>query len=138
VSGSEIVVSGTITPHSIASTLLSGFVKQSYNWILTDETFNELREVLGREWLRKVYHIEEAPLKSFIRNLAANAEFVKPIPIHDLPLHSRDNKDDILLACALAGNCDYLITGDKDLLSLAERPELGKLKIVTVSQFLQL
>ncbi len=33
---------------------------------------------------------------------------------------SRDSDDDNILATAAAGNCDYIITGDKDLLVLKE------------------
>jgi hypothetical protein len=40
------------------------------------------------------------------------------MPQESLPIHSRDEKDDALLACAFGGNCDYLVTGDEDLLVL--------------------
>jgi hypothetical protein len=42
----------------------------------------------------------------------------------------------ILLACALGGKCDYLITGDEDLLVLNGKEEVGKLQIIKVGAFL--
>ncbi len=48
---------------------------------------------------------------------------------------SRDPKDDVFLACALASRSDYLISGDEDLLVL---DEYRGTKIVTVSQFLEI
>jgi predicted nucleic acid-binding protein len=58
-------------------------------------------------------------------------------PLDSLPLHSRDPKDDKLLALALGGNADYLITGDQDLLVLNDNPGLENLRIITAAVFLQ-
>lgn len=46
----------------------------------------------------------------------------------------RDVKDDMVLDCCHAANADILITGDKDLLSLAELP--FPLRILTVRNYL--
>lgn len=51
-----------------------------------------------------------------------------------IPPVSRDPNDDMLLALSLAGEADYLITGDKDLLILRR---FGKTQIVTPKQFLR-
>ena len=47
----------------------------------------------------------------------------------------RDPKDNFLLALAKDGKADYLLTGDKDLLSLRQ---IGKTRILTISEFLKL
>ena len=57
-------------------------------------------------------------------------------PVCTLPVHVRDPKDAKILALALGGNADYLVTGDDDLLVLNGDPRLGKLQIVTVHTFL--
>jgi predicted nucleic acid-binding protein len=43
----------------------------------------------------------------------------------------------MVLAAAL-GNADYLVTGDDDLLVLADDPRLGQLRILTVTAFLNI
>lgn len=58
------------------------------------------------------------------------------MPEEQLPIRSRDPKDNKLLACALSTNADYLITGDEDLLILNGNPALGALKILTAKDFL--
>lgn len=58
------------------------------------------------------------------------------LPATDLPVHSRDPKDDPFLACALAGGCRYPVTGDRELLALAGDPASGTLHIVTPRQFI--
>lgn len=45
-------------------------------------------------------------------------QLVDPIPLASQV--SRDPDDDIVLATAVAGNCEYIVTGDKDLLDLKE------------------
>ena len=47
----------------------------------------------------------------------------------------RDTKDEFLLALSKDGKADYLVTGDKDLLSLYR---YRKTDIVTFSQFIEI
>jgi putative PIN family toxin of toxin-antitoxin system len=114
----NLVISGTISPHGYPAKFLTTWTQGSFEWILTEETFDEIIEVLSREELKNKYHIDVAEAQSFLDNLAVGAEFVTAMPHESLPIHSRDEKDDILLACAFGGNCDYLVTGDEDLLVL--------------------
>lgn len=46
----------------------------------------------------------------------------------------RDSKDDFLLALAIDGKADFLITGDKDLLVLAK---IENTRIITMSEYLE-
>jgi putative PIN family toxin of toxin-antitoxin system len=48
--------------------------------------------------------------------LRGKMEMVEPVPL-DQPV-CRDQDDDVVLATALAGACDCIVTGDKDLLVL--------------------
>lgn len=55
-------------------------------------------------------------------------------PIEEsIPAVTRDPKDDYLLAYALVGKADYLVTGDKDLLVL--QAEIPDFEIVSPRQF---
>ena len=133
----NLVISGTISPNSLPNQLVTSWAKDAFNWIITDDTFNELKDVLSRDIFKTKYHINEEEAQAFLENLAVGAEFVNPTPIESLPIHSRDKKDDILLACALGGNCDFLLTGDGDLLVLNGKEKLGKLQIIEVAEFLK-
>jgi putative PIN family toxin of toxin-antitoxin system len=133
----NLVVSGTISPQGIPSKLLTAFTNGEFHWGLTEDTFSEIHEVLTRDSLIKEYHLDADHTLAFLENLIVAADFVKPIPHDSLPIHSRDAKDDILLACAISGDCNYLITGDEDLLILNGRPELGRLKIIKAAEFLR-
>lgn len=132
----NLVISGTISPNGIPSQLLTSWAIGDFNWILTEHTYDEIKDVLERDTIKNKYHIDEAETKVFLDNLAVCAEFIIPIPEESLSIHVRDPKDDKFLACALGGNCDYLITGDEDLLILNGKSELGKLQIVKAAEFL--
>ena len=131
------VISGTISPGNYASHLLASWSKGAFAWIQTSQTFHEVEAVLHREKFRVKYGFQQEEIQAFLSTLATGATFVTAMPLSNLPLHSRDKKDDIFLACALSGECDYLITSDEDLLVLNGRPELETLHIVPAEKFLK-
>jgi putative PIN family toxin of toxin-antitoxin system len=55
-------------------------------------------------------------------------------PIHSVQV--RDAKDTLVLATAVNGHADYLVTGDADLLELTDHPKIRPLKIVRARAFL--
>lgn len=86
----------------------------------------ELIEILTKKFSftpEKVYQIEEKIKKSF--------EFIHPIKALDIV---RDKDDNRVLEAAVEGGCDFIITGDQDLLDLGK---YKKIKIVTPAQFLE-
>lgn len=95
---------------------------------------DELEEVLYRAKFSAF--LSEGKLSKFFRMLDVVSTVVSPPTI--IPVKVRDPKDQKVLATALGGKADYLVTGDEDLLDLKRNPKLGKLKIVTVWEFLKL
>lgn len=95
----------------------------------------ELLEELIRKVSTKKYLARRIPpilLEDLIDLLALIGEAIPPSSAR-IPSVSRDPKDDYLLAYALVGKADYLVTGDEDLLILGG---LVQVKIVTPSAFL--
>ena len=104
---------------------------------MSEDLIDEVENVLKREKIYNKYNISPEEVTEFISELQNSTNFITPLNLEALPIHSRDAKDDIMLACALAGKCDYLITGDEDLLILDGRRELGSLKIIKAAEFVQ-
>ena len=74
---------------------------------------------------------------SELTELGARLSSATPAELaRNVPVSVRDPNDEHILAAAIGSNADYLVTGDKDLLTLADDPRLGSLKIVTAAQFL--
>jgi putative PIN family toxin of toxin-antitoxin system len=73
------------------------------------------RKVATKPYLAR--RIEERDLAEFTAAILAVAEAVPELS-GPLPTIVRDAKDDHVLAYAIAGRADYLVTGDDDLLAL--------------------
>lgn len=103
--------------------------------LTTLELIAEFVDVSSRQSFLTRYRPSQSRIATFLRGFAA-AEQVTPLV--DLPIHCRDPKDDNLLACALGGGADVLVTGDRDLLVLDGEPALGKLRVLSPEDFLAL
>jgi putative PIN family toxin of toxin-antitoxin system len=55
------------------------------------------------------------------------------VQLRDIPAVCRDPDDDAYLACVIVSDCDYLVSGDPDLLDLRKH---GRTKIVSPADFL--
>jgi uncharacterized protein len=55
--------------------------------------------------------------------------------LESIPRICRDPADDQLVACAVAGGVDPIVSGDRDLLALRQ---VGKIPILSANQFLDL
>lgn len=84
--------------------------------LLPEALLEELTgRVAGKPYLRdRIKTDDVARLAAILRDVAE----VIPQIADPIPAVTRDPKDDYLLAYAVVGMADYLITGDKDLLVL--------------------
>ena len=100
---------------------------------LTPDLLKEYRDVpLALEAEGKINHLQFKALISGIAAVVARAEIVNP---KRKILICRDPKDDMLLECCIEAKADFLVTGDADLLNIAELP--FNLRIVTPRKFLK-
>ena len=97
----------------------------------------DLLEEFWRKAHEKRYLVERiAPteLRRFVEVLIEVSELVSRIT-EPIPAVTRDPKDDFLLAYALVGRADYLVTGDQDLLVLGT---VGRLSIITAAALIEI
>jgi putative PIN family toxin of toxin-antitoxin system len=83
--------------------------------LASDESMSELANVLSRPKFDPYVSRDER--QRFLRLLHS---LVRMVPIHHRIQACRDPKDDMLLHVALNGEARYLISGDHDLLALAD------------------
>lgn len=131
----NLIISAALIPRSLPDRLLRSWLKGYFDLLTSEEQLEEIRATSKKDKLIS-YPLFAARVEEFIQNLQFAAQLIKPIPQTDLPVRLRDPKDDYILAASLGGKADYLVTGDEDLLAVNANPALGKLKIITVSQFL--
>ncbi len=119
----NILLSALLTRGTPPDLLYQAWRRGDFELVSSAAQIEEVVRVLGYPHLReRVRGTEAAILVDGLKTLATLAEYLPDIQI------SRDADDDKILATALAGQADYLVSGDKDLLSL---PETCGMKIIT-------
>ena len=132
----NVVASGVVFPVSVPGRVLQAWQAQRFVLLSSAGVASEISGVLHRPHIRARHTLNDEQLVRLLNSLRENR--VHPLPFDDLPVHCRDPKDDVVLACALAGNAAFIVTGDADLLALNGDPALGDLRIVTPRTFLEM
>lgn len=111
----NLLVSYALTKGATLSRLVIHWEKRAFVYLTSPPIIEELKEVLERPYLREKMVTDPQPLIDIVE---ADTEQVTG----ELVLKGvcRDPKDDIFIACAVEGEADYIVTGDKDLLDLGE------------------
>jgi len=114
--------------------IFSAFLNGRFTLLLPEHILEELMTaVKGKTRLSKLVPTER--LTRFVTLLRQVAEPVAEL--HEpIPAVTRDPDDDYVLAYALIGSADFLVTGDKDLLNL--QGKVKGLAIVTPAQLAEL
>ena len=112
----------------IAQILDVHLAREDFTLLVCPQMLEELNRVLQYPKFQRYFN-DEIRLR-FVALIAALGELVD-IP-DELPRVVRDPKDDYLIACALAGEADLILSGDKDVLDLKM---VGRIQIVSAGYF---
>ena len=109
----NILISALLSPLGAPAHILDAWERKRFTLIACNDLINELRDVAGRPFFRERLRAGAAELLAVsIQDLAFYC--------HELPARpvAPDPKDSYLVALAEAGEAEYLVTGDKELLGL--------------------
>ena len=127
----NVFVRYLLRPGAATRRLIEGFwLEDKIIVVSAPELFQELSLVLDREAIRAYIHPDEGSV--LLETLQSKAEFLPPLG--EIPAYSRDPKDDKFVACAIAGQVDFLITEDRDLLALGD---IGGIPVLTPYDFIR-
>ncbi|MFT4197339.1 MAG: putative toxin-antitoxin system toxin component, PIN family [Pseudoxanthomonas sp.] len=121
----NVLVSGLAYPASVPGRIVTAWRQGGVEVVLSHYILNELARVLPR--LSRVT-LGAAEIRDLVDSLIFLADVVEPAGAGDEQL--RDPADQPVLRTLQASGAHCLVTGDKDLLALAER-----YPIVTPAQF---
>lgn len=131
--GANIFISYLLSPTAerTISTIVEAAVDRAFTLILASGLVERFPTILAiKEYLAR--RIKAGDANKLLEFLIEVSEIIAPIG-RPIPQVCRHVKDDYLLAYALVGRADYLVTSDNDLLDLGEVDEV---KIVTPFSFL--
>jgi putative PIN family toxin of toxin-antitoxin system len=112
----NVLVSALAYPASVPGRILNAWRQGSLELVLSRYILEEVVRVLPR--LPRV-QLSATEIRDLADSFLFLAEVIQPLPTLDPEL--RDGADQAILGTLLAAEARYLITGDKDLLALAER-----------------
>jgi uncharacterized protein len=129
----SVIVSGLLSPHGTPAQLIVRWLAGDFTLIYSQPMLAELEDVLNRAWLKERL--------AYVPNRIP--DFLEAVTIWGEQAHGyinvtgtvRDPFDEMFLACAALGGANYLVSVDKDLLTLATYKQTV---ILTPAQFLQL
>ena len=129
----NIFISHLLGPHRAGTIreLFEALGAGRFTLLLPEKLLEELLTTVRRK-PALTQRIAPALLEEFLSLLQSLGELV-PAVSEPIPRVTRDPKDDYLLAYALLGAADFLVTGDADLLVL--NAQIGNLQIITAQQF---
>lgn len=108
----NVVVSGVFFG-GMPSRVLKAWRDGKFDLVVSPEISDEYRRV-GEKLAARFAGVSLAP---FLALLVMTAEIIEP---PELPEQvSRDRDDDKFIACAVAGGCQIIISGDRDLLEIS-------------------
>jgi putative PIN family toxin of toxin-antitoxin system len=97
--------------------------------IFSEELLSEFIKVIQRPELAKYFTKND--LEELLELFDFYGDFIE---VKSRIKQCRDPKDNFLLSLAIDSKADYLLTGDNDLLEIKE---IGKTKILTITEFLK-
>ena len=117
----NVLLSGIAYPASVPGKIMAAWRHGSVDVLLSGYIVDELRRVLPR--LAHRHGLTMAEIDDLVDALSIQAEVIEPLPVAEQDLRDVDDQPVLgtLLAALKTTGADYLLTGDKDLLVLAER-----------------
>jgi len=132
----NVFISSLLAPNNSISKIIAYFKSGYYQLIISNPMILELQDVINRPKYSLKYHISAHEKQNLIKSIHIHAKIINKLSKPKIKI--RDVEDLIILATALDGHADYLVTGDKDLLVLASYKSIKPLKIITPIEFIHL
>ena len=118
----NVLVSGLLwrgAPHALIELARAG----AFVLVSSPQLLSELDSVMHRRKFRTILARSRTNPRRMLREIRRLAEMVNALPL-TIPV-SRDPDDDRVLATAIAGQVDLIVSGDDDLLSLGTYKGIG-------------
>jgi len=129
----NLFVSATIASQGKPAQVLDAWRANRFNLVIREDIIEEIREVLCRPHIRKRHQWTKEEIDCFLAGLGELAT-ITPGEL-EVKAITDDPDDNMYLACAVEGEADYIVSGDRHLLRLGTYEGI---QIVTPAQFLEI
>lgn len=122
----NIFISALVIPGSLAEKAIFKIIEGEDTLVISKEIINEVLLVLSNKFSRDREAVSRVAV-----NLSELAELVSPTERIRI---FKDESDNRILECALCGETDIIVTGDKEMLKLRE---YKRVKIISLKEYLE-
>lgn len=130
----NVLVSSILSPGAVPGRIVRAWEDHAFELCLSEPLFLEIAEVLRRPHIRKMAKLGAGQIEELLE-LLLRISTVVARPLNIQPVVADDPDDDIVLATAVAGRADVIVSGDRHLLVIREHRSIP---IITPRQFLDL
>lgn len=114
----NVIVSGTIHKGGHPAAILDRWREGQFILIISKALLEEVEDVLHRPHLKGKYHLSDEEIERVLYNLRSYGLMV-PGKL-EVKVIQEDPEDNFLIAAALEGEADYIVSGDPHLKDLSE------------------
>ena len=129
----NVLVSGLISPHGPPAEIITRWLAGEFTLLYTQATIGELEDVLNRTWLKARLAKSPDQVRDLLEAVSVLGTLVTGYV--NVTGSVADPFDEMFLACAVLGEADYVVSGDKELLAIVK---FGGAEIVRPARFLDI
>lgn len=129
----NVFVSALVNTRGTPNLIIDHWYKESFELLVSDAIIDEISRVLRYPKIVKLHKLTELEIMEFLTLLRKESRFVSPGDKLDV---SSDESDNRYIECAIAGNADFLVSGDKK--HLLPLKEYRGIRIINPATFLAL
>jgi putative PIN family toxin of toxin-antitoxin system len=134
----SVWVSAFLSPAGFSAQILSAWLDERFEVVISPPILEELEDVLSRPRLCTKYEISEKQVERFLTPIVEGGI---PVNVTGRLALCRDPRDDMLLETAEVGEAAYVISRDEDITrdpELAAKLKERGIEPITVARFLAL
>ena len=129
----NILVSRFLVPAGKSAHIVSHWENGTFELLVSQAIISECARVLRYPRIRRKYAYTDEEVEGYLTLLQSQASMTQPEISLNVVL--ADTDDNRIVECALAGEADYIVTGDNHLLNLRS---YSGMQIITPATFLLL
>jgi putative PIN family toxin of toxin-antitoxin system len=112
----NVLVSGLVAEYGFPRQILDAWLEGRFTLVTSFYLVEEVTHVLTYPRIARRMQLNDAELAAILAALLSRTKLT-PGQLQ-LPGVTRDPKDDAVVACAIEGKANYIVSGDQDLLAL--------------------
>ncbi len=126
-------ISGIISKHGASASILNAWREHAYILVTCKEILDEIERTLQYPRIIVEYGLKVEEIREILSLIDREALVLPKIP--EVDIVKDDPDDNKIIACALAAEAEYIISGDKHLLKIKQ---YDKISIIGAKEFLSI